>query len=63
LSASFVSWDWMALIADAAAPSRVSSNKTSCPASAAICAMPLPIAPAPMTATVLLLGSGVALMV
>ena len=61
LSASLWSCARMPSIADAAAPSRASSNLTGWPATAAICAMPPPIAPAPITATVLDTESGAAL--
>ena len=62
LSASLFSWVRNPSTANAAEPSRKSSNCTRCPATAAICAIPLPIAPAPITATVLVVGSGAALM-
>ena len=62
LSASLFSWVRNPSTANAAEPSRTSSNCTRCPATAAICAIPLPIAPAPITATVQVVGSGAALM-
>ena len=46
--------------AASAAPKRVSCSCTGWPASAAICAMPAPIVPAPMTATVAVVGSAAA---
>ncbi len=49
----------MPAFAASAAPKRVSCSCTRWPASAAICAMPAPIAPAPMTATVADAGSAV----
>src|SRR6185437_421336 len=44
-------------------PILVSNSRTGCPACAAICAMPAPIAPAPMTATIASRGRAAAVVI